>query len=459
MANDVHFQTIGEVAAKLRSGETTSAALTELMLDRIEKHNPTLNAFITVTPELARDAARQADAELAAGRDRGPLHGIPIAIKDLIDTAGIRTTYGSKLFEDHVPAKDATVVRRLREAGAVSLGKTGLHELAYGTTSINPFYGAIGNPWAPDHDPGGSSGGSASAVAAGLAYAAMGTDTGCSIRQPAHCCGIVGFKPSFGAVSKAGVFPLVWTMDHIGPLTRSVGDAAAVHAAIAGYDPEDPYTALAPPPGPADQQVEPLSGKRLGVVRRFFFDGYDDVIEVVEAALQTLTDRGATLIELDIPDIDEAYAAASTTFVEALAIHQRDFAERPEGYSPYLLGRLEDLQGITAIDYARAQHFRRGYIERIERLMSVCDALVAPTATITAAPIANRPEDYRHNAWKNTGIFDFTGQPSISVPCGFTAAGLPVGLMITGRRWADNDVLNLAAAIERETDWRRNPPL
>ncbi len=459
MANDVHFQTIGEVAAKLRSGETTSAALTELMLDRIEQHNPTLNAFITVTPELARDAARQADAELAAGRDRGPLHGIPIAIKDLIDTAGIRTTYGSKLFEDHVPAKDATVVRRLREAGAVSLGKTGLHELAYGTTSINPFYGAIGNPWAPDHDPGGSSGGSASAVAAGLAYAAMGTDTGCSIRQPAHCCGIVGFKPSFGAVSKAGVFPLVWTMDHIGPLTRSVGDAATVHAAIAGYDPEDPYTALAPPPGPADQQVEPLAGKRLGVVRRFFFDGYDDVIEVVEAALQTLTDRGATLIELDIPDIDEAYAAASTTFVEALAIHQRDFAERPEGYSPYLLGRLEDLQGITAIDYARAQHFRRGYIERIERLMSVCDALVAPTATITAAPIANRPEDYRHNAWKNTGIFDFTGQPSISVPCGFTAAGLPVGLMITGRRWADNDVLNLAAAIERETDWRRNPPL
>lgn len=459
MANDVHFQTIGEVAAKLRSGETTSAALTELMLDRIEQHNPTLNAFITVTPELARDAARQADAELAAGRDRGPLHGIPIAIKDLIDTAGIRTTYGSKLFEDHVPAKDATVVRRLREAGAVSLGKTGLHELAYGNTSINPFYGAIGNPWAPDHDPGGSSGGSASAVAAGLAYAAMGTDTGCSIRQPAHCCGIVGFKPSFGAVSKAGVFPLVWTMDHIGPLTRSVGDAAAVHAAIAGYDPEDPYTSLAPPPGPADQQVEPLSGKRLGVVRRFFFDGYDDVIEVVEAALQTLTDRGATLIELDIPDIDEAYAAASTTFVEALAIHQRDFAERPEGYSPYLLGRLEDLQGITAIDYARAQHFRRGYIERIERLMSDCDALVAPTATITAAPIANRPKDYRHNAWKNTGISDFTGQPSISVPCGFTAAGLPVGLMITGRRWADNDVLNLAAAIERETDWRRNPPL
>lgn len=459
MTDDIHFQTIGEVAAKLRSGTATSSGLTELMLDRIEQHNPTLNAFITVTPKLAREAARQADAELAAGRDRGPLHGIPIAVKDLIDTAGVRTTYGSKLFEDHVPDKDATVVRRLHEAGAVPLGKTGLHELAYGTTSINQFYGAIGNPWAPDHDPGGSSGGSASAVAAGLAYAALGTDTGCSIRQPAHCCGIVGFKPSFGAVSKAGVFPLVWTMDHIGPLTRSATDAAAVHAAIAGYDPDDPYTALAPPPGPADAGAGDLTGKRLGVVRRFFFDGYDDVIDVVDAALQTLTNRGATLVELDIPDIDDAFAAAGTTFVEAFAIHQKDFAEHPEGYSPYLRGRLKGVQGITATDYAKAQHFRRGFAERIERLMSACDALVAPTATITAAPISNRPDDYGHNAWKNTGIFDFTGQPSISVPCGFTSAGLPVGLMLTGRRGADHAVLNIAAAVERETDWHRNPPL
>ena len=376
MTEDIHFQTIGEVAAKLRSGAVTSSGLTELMLERIEQHNPTLNAFIAVTPELARKAARQADEELAAGRDRGPLHGIPIAIKDLIDTAGIRTTYGSKLFEDHVPTKDATVVRRLHEAGAVPLGKTGLHELAYGSTSINAFYGAIGNPWAPDHDPGGSSGGSASAVAAGFAYAALGTDTGCSIRQPAHCCGITGFKPSFGAVSKAGVFPLVWTMDHIGPLTRSAGDAAAVHAAIAGYDPDDPYTALAPPSGPENAGTGNLAGKRLGVVRRFFFDGYDDVIGVVDAALQTLKDRGATLIELDIPDIDEAFAAAGTTFAEAFAVHQKDFAQRPEGYSPYLRGRLKDVQGISAPDYAKAQNFRRGFVERIERLMDACDCLL-----------------------------------------------------------------------------------
>ncbi len=333
MTDEIHFQTIGEVAAKLRSGAVTSSGLTELMLTRIEQHNPALNAFITAT-EQARDAARQADAELAAGRDRGPLHGIPIAIKELIDTAGIRTTYGSKLFEDHIPDKDATVVRLLREAGAVSLGKTGLHELAYGTSSINPFYGAIGNPWAPAHDPGGSSGGSASAVAAGLAYAAPGTDTGCSIRPPAHCCGIVGFKPGFGAVSKAGVYPLAWTMDHIGPLTRSAGDAAAVHAAIAGPDPDDPYTALAPLPDAEDAGAGDLTGKRLGVVRRFFFDGHDDVIEGVNAALQTLTDRGATLIELDIPDFHDADMASGTMFSESLAVHRKNLAERPDAHRP-----------------------------------------------------------------------------------------------------------------------------
>jgi len=459
MADDIHFQTIGEVAAKLRSGAVTSSGLTELMLTRIEQHNPALNAFITVTLEPARDAARQADAELAAGRDRGPLHGIPIAIKDLIDTAGIRTTYGSKLFEDNVPTRDATVVRLLREAGAVSLGKTGLHELAYGTSSINPFYGAIGNPWAPDHDPGGSSGGSASAVAAGLAYAALGTDTGCSIRQPAHCCGITGFKPSFGAVSKAGVYPLAWTMDHIGPLTRSAGDAAAVHAAIAGPDPDDPYTALAPAPGPIDQLAGPLAGKRLGVVRRFFFDGHDDVIEVVNGALKTLVDRGATLIELDIPDIHDADMASGTMFSESLAVHCKDLAERPDAYSPELRGKLRDWQDTSAADYAAALHFRRGFIERMGALMGACDVLVAPTATITAAPIANRPRRYSHHASKNTGIFDFTGQPSISIPCGFTAAGLPVGLMLTGPRGGDHAVLNIAAAVERETDWRCNPPL
>jgi len=454
----VHFEKISEVGKRLRSDEITSTALTELMLERIEAYNDKLNAFITVTAELAREQARQADEELARGHDRGPLHGIPVAVKDLFATAGIRTTCGSKLFEDWIPDHDATVVTRLREAGTVLLGKTGLHELAYGNTSINPFFGAIANPWAPDHDPGGSSGGSASAVAAGLAYAALGTDTGCSIRQPAHCCGIVGHKPTFGLVSKAGAFPLVWSMDHVGPLTRSVQDAAYLLNAIAGHDPKDPYSVRATSSGRFDISKESIDGARVGVVRRFFFDGHSDVIEVVDTALKTLVELGATLVELDIPDIDDAFAAAGTTFAEATVIHEKNLRERPNAFSDEVRGKLEGSLDMKATKYAEAQHFRRGFVARVEQLMLECDVLAAPTATITAAPIADRPEDYGRNAWKNTGIFDLTGQPSISVPCGFTQGGLPVGLMITGRLFEDEKVLQIANAFERATEWHKRVP-
>lgn len=428
------------------------------MLERIAAHNGTLNAYITVTAELAREQAARADAELAAGHDRGPLHGIPVAVKDLIDTAGIRTTCGSKLFEDRIPDSDATVVRLLREAGAVLLGKTGLHELAYGTTSINEFFGAIGNPWASDHDPGGSSGGSASAVAAGLAYAALGTDTGCSIRQPAHCCGIVGHKPTFGLVSKAGVFPLVWSMDHVGPMARGAQDAATVLAAIAGHDSADPYSADVPALGGVDVSAGTLEGARIGVVRRFFFDGTPEVISVVDAALESLAWLGATLVELDIPDIAEASVAARSTFAEASAVHERDLRERPHAFSDQVRAKLEGPREMKVTEYVEAQHFRLGFIGRMEALLGECDVLAAPTATIAAAPIAHRPDDYHTHAWKNTGIFDFTGQPSISVPCGFTGRGLPVGLMFSGRLFEDAKVLQLAHAFEQATEWHERVP-
>ena len=454
----VHFKTISEVGKSLRSREITSTALTELMLGRIEALNGKLNAFITVTAELALEQAQRADEELGRGLDRGPLHGIPIAVKDLFATEGIRTTCGSKLFEDWVPDHDAAAVTRLRDAGSVLLGKTGMHELAYGSTSINPFFGAIANPWALDHDPGGSSGGSASAVAAGLAYAALGTDTGCSIRQPAHCCGIVGYKPTFGLVSKAGAFPLVWSMDHVGPLTRCVQDAVYVLNAIAGYDSRDPYSVRSKSSGGFDVSEGSIEGARIGIVRRFFFDGRSDVIKVVDAALDDLRELGATLVELDIPDIDEAFAAAGTTFAEAAVVHEKDLRERPNGFSDEVRGNLESSLDMKATKYAEAQHFRRGFVARMERLMLECDVLAAPTATITAAPIADRPEGYRRNAWKNTGIFNLTGQPSISVPCGFTQAGLPVGLMITGRLFEDEKVLQIAHAFERATKWHTRTP-
>lgn len=454
----VHFATVLEVGAMLRAGEVSSQALTELMLQRIEAYNPRLNAFITVTAEAARAQARRADRELGEGRDRGPLHGIPVAIKDLFATRGTRTTCGSRLFENWVPDHDAAAVTRLREAGAVMLGKTGLHELAYGSSSINPFFGAVHNPWMPDHDPGGSSGGSAAAVAAGLAYAALGTDTGCSIRQPAHCCGVVGHKPTFGMVSKAGVFPLVWSMDHVGPLTRSVHDAAVVLEALAGPDPADPYSSGTALPFTFDPDRAALQGRRLGVVRRFFFEGYADVIRVVDAALGRLRDLGAELVELDMPDVEDAFAAAGTTFAEASTVHEPDLIERADAFSDDLRSKLEAGLQMRATKYIRAQQFRREFTARAERLLEDCDALLAPTATVAAAPLDKRPEDYGRHAWKNTGIFNFTGQPSVSVPCGMTPAGLPVGLMITGRLFDDGRVLEIAHAFERATGWRERAP-
>ena len=282
MREGMEYSTVSEVAALIRFGDVSAVELTRLMLERIEKMNGSLNAFITVTAELALEQAAQADLELAEGRDRGPLHGIPVAIKDLIDTRGVLTTGGSKHYENRVPESDATVVTRLREAGAVMLGKTGLHELAFGSTSINPFFGAISNPWDLDYHPGGSSGGSAVAVAAGLAYAALGTDTGCSVRQPAQCCGIVGHKPTFGLVSKAGVLPLVSSMDHVGPITRCVRDAGLVLQAIAGADRRDPRTLSSPVDDFLEHLEEPIDGTVIGIPRAYFFEGGDsEVVDIV----------------------------------------------------------------------------------------------------------------------------------------------------------------------------------
>jgi len=455
---DLAFETISRVGQMLRRGEVTSVELVELMVSRIEALDAELNAFITVTADQALARAHVADSELADGIDRGPLHGIPVAIKDLFATAGVRTTGGSKLHESWIPDHNATVVDHLIDAGAVMVGKTGLHELAYGVTSINPWFGAIHNPWDTSRDPGGSSGGSAVAVAAGMAYAALGTDTGCSVRQPAHCCGIVGHKPTFGLVSKAGVLDLVWSMDHVGPLARSVDDAAIVLDAIAGHDPTDPYSARFDPPATFRGGDVALSGARIGVVRRHFFDGHSDVIEVVEAAIDTLGARGATIVELDLPDIGEAAAALDLMSAEAAVLHGRDLDDRPEAFSDEVRAKLESDRAVTTADYIAARHFRQGFTSRVEQLFDRCDVLVAPTSTISASPIAERPADYGHHATKNTSIFDFTGHPSISVPCGFTSGGLPVGLMLTGRLFDDHGVLALARAFEQSCGWHEMHP-
>ena len=457
----IQFSTISEIASLIRSKKLSSLKLTKLMLERIEKFNKKLNAFITVTSDLAIEQAQRADQELGSGHDRGPLHGIPIAIKDLIATKGIRTTAGSKYHENWIPDEDATVVKRFTDAGAVILGKTGLDELAWGTTSVNPFFGAISNPWKLDYHPGGSSGGSAAAVAAGLAYAALGTDTGCSVRQPAHCCGIVGHKPTFGLVSKSGVIPLVHSMDHVGPLTRSVRDAALVLHAIAGPDINDPYSV----DRLVDNYLENLTflnkGTVIGVPRRFFFAGGDpEVVRLVERALDAFNYLDGNLVDVDLPDVEAAFKAANVIFVETLDAHEKAWRENPGSFSDSLKKSFEAVSKWSAVEYAAAQNFRQKFRRQVTAVMNQCDVLVMPTSTVVAAPIKEEPQDHAKERWKNASIFNLTGQPSISVPCGFTQAGLPVGLMITGKMFEDAKVLQFAYAFEQATHWhQQHPPL
>ena len=466
--NGLEYATLSQAAAAIRTGETSSLELTRSSLARIELLDGLLNAFITVTADEALAQAGQADRELAAGTDRGPLHGIPVAIKDLIDTRGVLTTYGSRYYAGHVPDEDATVIATLRAAGAVSLGKTGLHELAFGTTSVNPFFGAIGNPWRPDHHPGGSSGGSAVAVAAGMAFAALGTDTGCSIRLPAQCCGIVGHKPTYGLVSKAGVMELVPSMDHVGPMTRTVRDAALMLQALAAGEETDSGDESRAP----DQQIDkalhnliqrvdaPIAGGVVGVPTDYFFEGGDeDVKAIVKKAIGLFEELGASVEPVTLPDCRKAYDEANATFSEIVDVHREALADDIKAFSEPFRARYSAMARYSPAAYAKAQRYRAEFISRMEEVLERVDVLVMPTATVAAAPIAAQPPEHDKERRKNACIFDFTGQPSISVPCGFTDQGLPVGLMICGGRFRDARVLRYAHAFEQATPWRDRHPL
>jgi aspartyl-tRNA(Asn)/glutamyl-tRNA(Gln) amidotransferase subunit A len=437
-----HYCSIAEMQAQLCDGKITALALTRLMLERIQSYNGCLNAFITVTPEEALTAAQRSDEERQGGQWRGHLHGIPIAIKDNIDTAGVRTTAGSMLFADRVPEEDAEIVRRLRLAGAIILGKTGTHELAYGTTSDNAFFGRIANPWDLSRDPGGSSGGSAVAVAAGLAFAAIGSDTACSIRYPAHCCGVVGFKPSLGLVSTEGVMPLVPSLDHVGPLTRSVADAALVTEVMAQLSPDD-MTAARPTDGPKSL----LAGLRIGVSRSFFFRGDCRVLEVVDRALHTLEAHGAKVVETGGAELEKSSEITALLFAEAYAQFADFLAARKSDFSPELQAKLMRKSNISARDYIGAQENRSTLTAVIDAMFEHCDILAAPTSTTLPARFDARPDDYDVLASRNATIFNLGGNPSISIPCGIIG-GLPVGLMLSGPRNGDTSLLRQATAVE-----------
>ncbi len=445
------LETISEIAARLRRKEVSPVEITRACLDRIEKLDPPLNAFITVTAESALAEARAAEIEIARGEWRGPLHGIPIALKDLIDTAGTRTTAASALFEHRVPAEDAEVVRRLRRAGAVIVGKNNLHEFAYGGSSLVSFFGDVHNPWNTAHIAGGSSGGSAAAVAAGLCYAAIGTDTAGSIREPAALCGCVGLKPTYGRVSARGVIPLSWSLDHVGPLAATVGDAAMVLQAIAGYDPLDVCSADVPVSDYVSGLRDQTQAIRVGVPRTHFYDELDD--EVGAAVEQALVVIGALVAE--VRDVQlEVFSDRTVQAAESFAYHAENVARMPELYQPETLRRLRSGENISATEYIRRRRELDEDRRRAQDFFADVDLLVTPAMPIPAPAIADLKKDpaalrpAELVLLRNTRPFNVWGLPAISIPCGFTKSGLPIGLQIAGPHWREDLVLRLAHAYE-----------
>jgi aspartyl-tRNA(Asn)/glutamyl-tRNA(Gln) amidotransferase subunit A len=444
-----------EDAAKLIvSKQLSPVELTDALLARIEALNPKLNAYMTVTAESARAEAKAAEAEIAAGKHRGALHGIPIAHKDLFDTKGVRTTAGMKIFADRVPDADAAVVERLREAGAISLGKLGMHEAAYGTTSDNVHFGAIKNPWDTERVPGGSSGGSGAAVAAGMTFAATGSDTGGSIRMPAAACGCVGLMPTYGRVSLRGAVPLSWTLDHAGPLTRTVRDAAIVLQSVAGHDPEDAGSVDVPVPDYLDAIDRGAKGLRVGLVTHPYFWATcePEIARLVRQAAADLASAGADVREVDYPPI-AAYqgAFAPIMFADAAAFHAPWYPSRRDDYSAQVAYLLDLGIKTGAPQLADALHvMREARAGGADGLLDGVDVLAVATMPCQAPTIAeSRASDPGARMASSTSTFDLTGQPAIAVPCGLTDGGMPASISFIARGWDEATMLRAARAYEQ----------
>lgn len=463
---DLANLSIAHAARALREKKISPLELTEAYLRRIDRLNPRVNAYITVTGERARDDARRAGDELSAGKPRGPLHGIPIAHKDLYETAGIRTTGGAKIHSEYVPTNDCTVVRKLKEAGTILLGKLNTHEYAYGVTTNNPHFGPTRNPWDLARIPGGSSGGSGAAIAAGLATATTGTDTGGSIRMPASVCGVVGLKPTYGRVSKAGVLPLSYRFDHAGPLTRTVEDSALMLNAMAGYDPADAATVRTPVEDVTTSLNAGVRGMRIGVPRGYFFDHLDgEVAEAIERAIGELTRLGARVRDIEVPGVAEAIGGLfGYVLAEAQEIHAESLRRRRDDFGADVRGILGSvapdavalMAGLKASDALTAA---------MRVALEAVDVLVTPTTPITAALIGQ--ENVRYGKLDEsilfamircTAPFNATHLPALSLPCGFTRAGLPIGMQIAGRPFDEATVLRVGHAYEQATPWHRRTP-
>ena len=442
--------TLTEAAEQIRTHRLSSVELTRECLSRIERMNPTLNAFITVTSDLALEHAQRAESEVMAGKWRGPLHGIPIALKDLLDTAGVRTTAASNQFRDRIPTEDAQLVRQLKAAGAVIVGKLNLHEFAFGMSGIVSAFGPAKNPWNPERITGGSSSGSAAAVATGMCVASLGTDTAGSIRCPSALCGIVGLRPSAGTLSAEGMIPLARSFDTAGPMTRTVRDAAVLFQALAGS-----------PPITLDNSVSEL---KIGVPRKDLFDDLEpDVARCVEGALAIIQKLVAEVREVQLE-----VARRRTVFnAEIYEYHEEMVTKTPELYDPHTLPRVQKCAGISATDYIRARRELQAQRRTAESVFEQVDVVVTPTTPVVAPLLSDLlplgEPDLRDFETKyllrNTSPFSVLYWPSVSVPCGVTREGLPVGMQISGKPGADATVLRLAYAYEQATEWHKRMPI
>jgi aspartyl-tRNA(Asn)/glutamyl-tRNA(Gln) amidotransferase subunit A len=469
--SDLVWKTMTELARLIAGREVSPVEVVQAHLDRIAALDGALGYYLTLMADSALEAAKRAEAAVMGGEALGPLHGVPVGLKDLYATRGVKTTAGSRILAEWVPSEDATVVSRLTGAGAIVLGKLNMHEFAYGPEGLNPHYGTPRNPWdaAAHRICGGSSSGSGGAVAAGLCPGALGSDTGGSVRIPSALCGITGIKPTYGRVSRAGVLPLAWSLDHVGPMCRTASDCALMLGAMAGYDPRDPTTSVLPVPDYGAALTGSVKGLRIGVLRASFLDSTgSEVRAAVEEAAGVLASQGATTADVNLETIPLAAAAAFAVIAaESYAYHEPWLRQRGAEYGHDVRQRLLVGAFVSGADYLKGQRVRGLVRDEVDRALGRLDVLLSATTPMPAplveedrVEIDGERHPVRPSLIRYTRPFNLTGHPAASVPCGLTAAGLPVGLQIVGRPFDEATVLRVADAFQRVTDWhRRRPPL
>ena len=467
MSNEPALLSLTEIAQAIAQKRVSSREVTQSCLDRIAQWQPRINAFMAIEAEAALKAADDADAALAKGNNRGPLHGVPLAHKDMYYDAGKVVTCGSKIRRDFVATTTSTALQRLKNAGTIRLGSLQMVEFAYGPTGHNPHYGAVHNPWNVDHITGGSSSGSGAAVAARLTFAALGSDTGGSIRMPAHFCGVTGLKTTLGRISRAGAMPLSQSLDTVGPLARTSEDCAVLLGLMAGADPLDPTAAGGPLPDYMAATKGAIKGLKIGLPTAFYVDDLDpEVARILDETVATLKAEGATIVAVELPDQRQLTAACQLVLAtEAAAFHKRWLIERPGDYGPQVLMRLQNGLSISGVSYLEAMRWRGPALAAYLAAVTGVDAVLAPVAPVAAPTIAesdvgNSPdaEAVIQRLTRFTRPVNYLGLPSLSIPSGFTRDGLPVGMQLIGRSFDEATLLRIGAAFQRATDFHARVP-